>query len=78
MLFGAMSNLLGPRPLAPPPRQLALSGGLLHSPLHGDPWADLGLLGLAKSAAANNATAPLALRAFITESLPPLRLPPLE
>ena len=65
-----MSNLLGPRPLAPPPRQLALSGGLLHSPLHGDPWADLGLLGLAKSAAANNATAPLALRAFITEVFP--------
>jgi len=40
LLSGAMlsghGQLLGPT-ACPPPRQLALSGGLLHSPLHGDP-----------------------------------------
>jgi len=69
MLSGQMSQPACPRPL---PRLRAAwpsAAGLLHSPCSGDPWADLGLLGLAKSACRKTPPAnPGALRAFINRS----------
>jgi len=55
-----MSNLPWPPTACPRLRAAGPSaGGLLHSPLHGDPnGLNLGLLGLQKSAAPYNATAP--------------------
>ncbi|MGB5135407.1 MAG: terminase [Prochlorococcaceae cyanobacterium] len=53
-----------------PVRSAGCDGGLLHSPLHGDPWRDCGVLGFRDPSLAAAATAPLSLREFITEAFP--------
>jgi hypothetical protein len=46
------------------------NGGLLHSPHHGDPWRDGGLLGIPDPSLATASTAPLSFRQFIAEAYP--------
>jgi len=58
--FGAMSTAWPPTACT---TSRAAASADIHTPRNGDPWADLGLLGLAKSAAATTPRT-LALRAF--------------
>jgi predicted phage terminase large subunit-like protein len=60
-----------PRPPKAGPAGTGLPpGGLLHSPQHGDPWRDLGLLGVPDPSLALASAAPLSFRGFITEAYP--------
>jgi hypothetical protein len=72
--MGPTTGLLPPSPPRPPKAELALvglpAGGLLHSPHHGDPWRDCGLLGVPDPALAAASTAPLSFQEFISEAYP--------
>ncbi|WP_259727326.1 terminase [Synechococcus sp. CS-1326] len=61
-----------PRPPKAEPASAGMfsGGGLLHSPQHGDPWGDLGLLGAPDPALARSSAAPLSFREFIAEAYP--------
>ena len=60
--FPTLPSVLRPGPIA--------AGGLLASPIHGDPWRDCGLLGLRDPALAQQSLAPLSLEGFIAEAFP--------
>jgi predicted phage terminase large subunit-like protein len=72
--MGPTTGLLAPSTPRLPKAELALvglpAGGLLHSPHHGDPWRDCGLLGVPDPALVAASTAPLSFQEFISEAYP--------
>ncbi|MCP9820257.1 terminase [Synechococcus sp. Cruz-9H2] len=72
--MGPTAELLAARSPWPPKAELQAdglpTGGLLHSPHHGDPWRDPGLLGVPDPTLTLASTAPLSFRAFIAEAYP--------